>query len=54
MATFRASGVGKFTDSGAASFGDVVYFQVSASSLSDLNGKTFVYHWEVDTEGAAT
>ena len=54
VATFRATGVGKFTDSGGASFRGVVYFQASAPSLSGLNGKAFVYHWEVDAEGAAT
>ena len=53
VATFRATGVGKFTDTGGSSFRGAVYFQTSASSLSDLNGKCFVYHWEVDAEGAA-
>ena len=53
VATFRATGVGKFTDTGGSSFRGAVYFQTSAASLSDLNGKCFVYHWEVDAEGAA-
>jgi hypothetical protein len=53
VATFRATGVGKFTDTGGSSFRGAVYFQASAASLSDLNGKCFVYHWEVDTEGTA-
>jgi hypothetical protein len=51
VATFRASGVGHFTETGGASFRGAVYFQASAPSLSDLNGKAFVFHWEVDAAG---
>ena len=34
-----------------SSFRGAVYFQASAPSLSDLNGKAFVFHWEVDAAG---
>ena len=54
VATFRASGVGRFTEDGGAKFRGVAYFQTSAASLTDLNGKAYVYHWDVDAEGSAT
>jgi hypothetical protein len=52
VATFRASGVGHFTETGGSSFRGAAYFQASAPSLSDLNGKAFVFHWEVDAAGS--
>jgi hypothetical protein len=52
MATFRATGAGRFTETGGSSFRGVAYFQASAPSLSDLNGKAFVFHWEVDADGS--
>lgn len=54
VATFRASGIGQFTEDGGVKFRGAVYFETSAPSLSSLNGKACVYHWDVDAEGAAT
>ena len=54
MATFRASGIGSFTEEGGASFKGIAYFQTSAPSLSSLNGAAVVYNWDVDAEGNAT
>ena len=54
VATFRATGIGTFTEDGGATFKGMVYFQASAPSLSSLNGTCGVYHWDVDPEGNAT
>lgn len=54
VATFRASGIGAFTEDGGTSFKGIVYFQTSAPSLSSLNGAAVVYNWDVDAEGNAT
>tara|TARA_B100001750_G_C15158501_1_gene423199 strand:- start:124 stop:534 length:411 start_codon:yes stop_codon:yes gene_type:complete len=54
MATFRASGIGTFTEDGGAAFKGIAYFQTSAPSLSNLNGAAVVYNWDVDGEGNAT
>ena len=54
VATFRATGIGRFTEDGGVTFRGAVYFQTVAPSLSSLNGKAYVYHWDVDPEGAAT
>ena len=53
IATFRATGVGTFTENGGATFKGVVYFQTSAPSLAKLNGAAIVYDWDVDAEGNA-
>ena len=54
VATFRASGIGAFTEDGGTSFKGIVYFQTSAPSLASLNGAAVVYNWDVDVEGNAT
>ena len=54
MATFRATGIGTFTEDGGATFKGMVYFQTSAPSLASLNGAAVVYNWDVDAEGNAT
>jgi len=54
IATFRATGVGTFTEDGGATFKGMVYFQASAPSLASLNGAAIVYNWDVDAQGIAT
>ena len=54
VATFRATGIGSFTEDGGVAFKGMVYFQTSAPSLSSLNGASVVYNWDVDPEGNAT
>ena len=53
VATFRATGIGTFTEDGGATFKGMVYFQTSAPSLASLNGAAIVYNWDVDAEGNA-
>ena len=53
IATFRATGIGTFTEDGGASFKGMCYFQTSAPSLASLNGAAVVYNWDVDSEGNA-
>ena len=53
VATFRATGIGTFTEDGGATFKGMVYFQTSAPSLASLNGAAVVYNWDVDAEGNA-
>ena len=53
VATFRATGIGTFTEVGGATFKGMVYFQTSAPSLASLNGAAVVYNWDVDAEGNA-
>ncbi len=54
IATFRATGIGTFTEDGGSSFKGMAYFQTSAPSLSSLNGTAVVYDWVVDPEGNAS
>ena len=54
VATFTATGIGRFTEDGGSSFKGMVYFQTSAPSLSSLNGMAVVYDWLVDAEGNAS
>ena len=54
MATFRASGVGKFTNAaGAASFRGAIYYSSPSQVLAKLNGLSVVYEWDVDEHGNA-
>jgi hypothetical protein len=53
VATFRATGIGNFTEDGGATFKGMVYFETSAPSLASLNGAAVVYNWDVDAEGNA-
>jgi len=54
VATFRATGMGTFTDDGGSVFRGACYFQASAPSLSSLNGICCVYHFDVDAQGVST
>tara|TARA_Y100001936_G_scaffold233515_1_gene259511 strand:+ start:250 stop:660 length:411 start_codon:yes stop_codon:yes gene_type:complete len=53
-ATFSATGVGVNTEDGGSAWKGSSYFQTSAPSLSELNGKCIVFYWNVDAEGTAT
>ena len=53
-ATFSATGVGVNTEDGGSAWKGTSYFQTSAPSLSELNGKCIVFYWNVDPEGTAT
>jgi hypothetical protein len=53
VATFRASGIGTFTEDGGSTFKGIVYIQTSAPSLVKLNGAAIIYDWNVDAEGNA-
>ena len=55
IATFRASGAGRFTNAaGAASFRGAIYYSSSSPALAKLNGLSVVYEWDVDEHGNAT
>ena len=54
FATFSATGVGVDTEDGGSAWKGSSYFQTSAPSLSELNGKCIVFYWNVDSEGTAT
>ena len=54
LATFRATGIGRFTEDGGADFKGVVYFETSAPSLASIDGIAVVYDWVVDGAGNAT
>ena len=54
VATFRATGIGSFTEEGGTTFKGMVYFETSAPSLASLNGAAVVYDWDVDAAGNAT
>jgi hypothetical protein len=53
IATFRATGIGTFTEDGGATFKGMAYFQASAPSLASLNGSAVIYNWDVDGAGNA-
>lgn len=54
IATFRATGAGRFTgEGGAVSFRGVAYFRTSTSTLARLNGVAVVYDFDVDADGNA-
>jgi len=54
MATFRAAGVGKFTNAGgAAAFRGAIYYASSSPALAKLNGMAVAYEWDVDEHGDA-
>ena len=53
VATFRANGSGKFTETGGADFRGAAYFRTSGSQLATLNGVCVIWHWDVDAEGNA-
>ena len=54
VATFKATGIGSFTDEGGSSWKGVVYFDAASPSLGSLNGVAVAYTWDVDAEGNAT
>ena len=53
IATFRATGIGRFNSDGGVDFGGVAYFQTSTSTLERLNGAAVVYEFGVDVNGNA-
>ena len=53
VATFRATGIGSFTEDGGSSWKGVTYFNATAPSLAGLNGVAIAYSWDVDGEGNA-
>ena len=54
VATFRATGVGKFNAEGGVDFGGVVYFRTTTSALESLNASAVVYYFKVDGNDMAT
>lgn len=54
FATFSATGVGVNTEDGGSAWKGSSYFETSAPSLLELNGKCVVFYWNVDPEGTAT
>ncbi len=50
VATFRSTGVGKFTSEGGVDFGGVVYFRTATSALESLNAAAVVYYFKVSGE----
>ena len=54
VATFRATGIGSFTEDGGSSWKGVVYFNTAAPSLANLNGVAVGYTWDVDVDGNTT
>ena len=53
IVTFSATGIGSPTEDGGNSWKGVTYFETSAPSLTQLNGKCIVYNWDVDAQGVA-
>jgi hypothetical protein len=53
VATFRATGIGSFTEDGGSSWKGVVYFNATAPSLASLNGVAVAFTWDVDVDGNA-
>ena len=54
VATFRATGIGSFTEDGGSSWKGVVYLKTTAPSLANLNGVAVGYTWDVDVDGNTT
>ena len=54
IATFRATGIGKFNSEGGIDFAGVVYFQTLTSTLERLNGAAVVYDFKIDVNGNST
>ena len=54
VATFRATGVGKFNSEGGIDFGGVVYFRTSTTALESLNSAVVVYTFKIDANNVAT
>ncbi|MGB6429754.1 MAG: hypothetical protein WBF06_04160 [Candidatus Acidiferrales bacterium] len=51
MASWKASGQGKFGPGGAVSYRGILYFQTASQKLARLNAAPGVFEYEVDTEG---
>jgi len=55
IATFRAAGAGRFTDTeGSVAFRGAIYCETTSEELSALNGLAVIYEWDVDASGNAT
>ncbi len=52
MATFTASGLGRFTGQGqATSWRGPIYHQTASQKLARLNEVVIVYEWDIDEDG---
>jgi hypothetical protein len=51
IATWKASGQGKFGPGGAVSYRGILYFQTASQKLARLNAAPAVFEYEVDPEG---
>lgn len=52
MASWKGSGVGKFTGKGAGvSFRGAIYYRTNSQKLARLNGVAVVYEFEADEQG---
>jgi hypothetical protein len=51
-ATWRGSGVGKFTGGGGVSYRGMIYFQTTSQKLARLNTIGGAFEYEVDGKGA--
>jgi len=54
VATFRANGLGNFTEDGGVKFRGSCMFETTSEALASLNGKAHMFTWDVDSEGNAT
>ena len=52
-ATFRCNGVGNMTESGGVAFKGGAAFETTATALSELNGKFYMFTYDSDSEGNA-
>ena len=52
-ATFRCNGVGNMTESGGVAFKGGASFETTATALSELNGKFYMFTYDSDSEGNA-
>lgn len=53
-ASWKGSGVGKFTAGGGVSYRGMLYFQTASPKLARLNGIGGAFEYEVDGKGATT
>ena len=53
VATFTCMGVGNMTETGGVMFHGGAAFETTSESLSELNGKYYMFSYESDSEGNA-
>jgi len=51
MATYKATGAGRFTGDGGVSHRGAAYLQGGTGKLAPLNGVALVFDWDVDGNG---